>query len=551
MGLGTRLRRFPAVTLLVCLVWTIVAALDRSDDRITTGLYAAVAKSGVRDAARTLFLQYCSSRRGRPADCAKYQVLVWTGFPKKGRRPGLKTIRSGDLHALSKELGQADKAREELSDCGHRRRCFDNKDIVWSFLDLEKRHVQAFAGLGAYRAYADAARLYRSELKRLCATNLCLVKGNITVPSLLAAQARHGGLWHLLGNMAVFVVFCVYVEQRTSRLLVLFVTVLGGTIGMAVHTAFFGGGDTVSLGGSANVSAVLGMFYVFFYHARMRLAVWLPLLWEPGFGWRRFFADIKWVFPLLFVLTDVAGGLDNGFADLAPEKVAHVAHLTGFAIGALAALAIARWRPVPRPLIYESELRELRALQLTPDLSRQLRRAEQMLAVNPDNVQAVAIAGAAAARHLAGGSGTDPAVARRSRSFLAENLQKICAAEARQSGGPLGYASRLLAALPLDLPFRVVLGRLGQGSTLALADRALGRGEILLALRLYDAFLARFPLAASGRAIEATCAGVLARLAPSPSNAQVISAYLGHHADGPLAPQLGAWLAAAHLGRLA
>ena len=87
----------------------------------------------------------------------------------------------------------------------------------------------------------------------------------------------------------------------------------------------------------------------------MRFLVWLPRRIYLGSS---FFAEVRYCFPLFFVLADIAGGLDNGFSGLRLVNVAHMAHVTGFLAGALGALAIVNWRRLPKTFIYESELDE-------------------------------------------------------------------------------------------------------------------------------------------------------------------------------------------------
>jgi membrane associated rhomboid family serine protease len=550
LGLGTKLRRLPLVTLAIAALWTAVAFLDHSDDRITEGLVDAVATSGIRDASRDLFVQYCRSRSGGDRNCRKYAVLVWTGFPARaisklsdhGEDHHGEDHLPLDVTAMKAEFDTAKLLRKELTDCGHSKSCFVYKSIIWKFLDEHQRHPAAFAALRGYRSFRTALFDYHLDLKRLCAANDCLVKGNINLRSLIAAQLRHGGFLHLLGNLVAFLIFGVYVEQRTGRLLYLAVIVAGGTLGMAVHAAFFGGTDTIALGGSADVSAVMGMFYVFFFRARMCFLVWLPRKIYAGTS---YFADVRYCFPLLFVLSDVAGGLDNGFADLVTTKVAHFAHLTGLLFGMGCAYLIARLRPVPKPFLFEGEAEDLADLQKMTDLGKILDRAGTLIKRNPENVHALEFACGAFLRWsqattVAREQGA-AALHDRGRAFLADHLATICAINARS--GELRYACKLLSLVPLAMPYKVCLGRLGQVSALKLADYALAQGHPILAFRLYDLFLSRFPLSVKCRAVEDTAADLIANLTPDRETVAALNTFLTFHQESMLGPRLGAWLA--------
>ena len=266
LGLGTKLRRLPWITLALAAVWIVVFAVDRSEQEISEGLFSAVAKTGVRDASRRLFVEYCKGHSGSVSLCEKYAVLVWTGFPAKSLVHGRELdLSEHEMDRLDAEHVQAARLRERFGDCGHSRSCFSYKDIIWSFGEEHRQRASALVQLPGYSAYKQAERGYVTKLRRLCAHTQCLVKGNINLSSLLWSQVRHGGFLHLAGNLVALLLFGAYAEQRTNRAVYLFILLLGGSVGMAVHTNFFSDNDTIALGGSANVSAVMGMFYVFFF----------------------------------------------------------------------------------------------------------------------------------------------------------------------------------------------------------------------------------------------------------------------------------------------
>ncbi len=547
LGLGTKLKRPPLITLGICVVWLVVAFIDHSDSRIFGGIFGIASDTGVRDRARDLFIDYCRSRKGAGVDCAKYSILVWTGYPGKGELPKaavLEALEDDETDAtpayyvrMAAEHTVAEKLRKDLLRCQQERRCFVYKDIVWRFLDQSHQHYKVFAGLKSYRPYAQAMRSYRAQLKTVCAANACLVQNNITVASLFAAQVRHGGVFHLFGNTLMFVMFGIYAEQRTRRVVYLATVVLGGTLGMAVHAAFFSSGDTVALGGSANVSAAMGMFFVFFFRQNMRFLVWLPRKVYLGTS---FPAPVAYAFPLVFVLSDVIGGFDSGFGDLVAGNVAHFAHLTGFAFGALVAFVITRLRPLPLPFIFEDELADMRALEASRDPAAALAKASEMVLYNPDNVHALEVGCALFLRWASvAPPNENAALFDRGRAFLMTHMQTVCAVNARKN--ELLYACRLLSQMPMYMQYSTYLARLGQVPALKLADFALLQGHPILSLRLYDFFLASYPDSAKRPAVEATVLNVLACLAAGADNVKALDTFAQHHPESSLVPQIAAW----------
>ncbi len=539
LGLGTKLRRFPLVSVTLVLVWLAAFGVERSSADVMDGILTAVAKSGVRDASRKLFVEYCMSRGGKQKACAEYSILVWPGFPPKMGAQGYPLVKKMDTPAMLAESEKADKLKHQLEDCTNSRKCYLYKDILWNFLDTHRVEAGSIKRLKNYQLYREAVKLYRKNLVKVCAAERCLVKGNINTASLAFSQLRHGGLMHLFSNLVAFIIFGAYVEQRTNRLVYLATIIIGGTVGMAVHAAFFGSGDTIALGGSANVSAVMGMFLVFFYRCRMTFLVWLPR--KAYFG-TRFFADVKYCFPLLFVLSDISGGFDSGFSNLATARVAHFAHLSGLLTGALIALLVVLVRRLPQPFIYETEMKDMMDLEQSRDMAHILQRATDMVRVNPDNVHAMEVAVANFLRWAKVSEAERNApLFHRGRQFLIEHLQTVCAVNAKK--GEMRYACKILSQIPLYMPYRIYLGNLGQVNVLRLGDFALSQGHPMLGLRLYDFFLTKFPLSVKVSSVESTAAQLIGSINPSSENQSALTTFLAYHPESMLSAHIAAQLA--------
>ena len=539
LGLGTKLRRMPIVTLMLASVWIGAFVVDRSEQKITDGIFAAAAKTGVRDAARKLFVDYCLGKHGKPSLCERYAVLIRTGFPHKTKiRDGVPELSKKDFEGLGNEQSHASTLRDRFSHCGASPLCFKYKEMVWSFSAAQPFGSPAVKLLSTYSNYVKAEQRYLAELRRMCLNAQCLVRGNINLGSVAWSQLRHGSLSHLLGNLLAFLIFGIYAEQRTNRLLYLAIILLGGSLGMIVHTQFFAGYDTIALGASANVSAVMGMFYVFFFHSRMRFLVWLPRRIYLGSS---FFAEVRYCFPLFFVLADIAGGLDNGFSGLRLANVAHMAHVTGFLLGVLGALAIVNWRRLPKTFIYESELDDLRRLEGIRSLGMQLAFANRMLERNPENLRVREIGCAAALRWIPQNPvhyGTS--IKAQISKFLRDHLATFCAMNTR--AGNVALASQFVERLPVTIPYQLFLANAGQKTILTLANFSVTHANPWVALRLYDLFLMKYPLSSSYERVESYCADLISQLADTTANMRSASSYLKLHLNSPLAARFGAWL---------
>jgi membrane associated rhomboid family serine protease len=156
--------------------------------------------------------------------------------------------------------------------------------------------------------------------------------------SVLTAMFLHGGLLHLLGNMLFLWVFGNNVEDRLGRLgYLLFYLVCGyaSAYGFAAGNA----DSTVPLiGASGAIAGVLGAYLVLYPRARVITLVpyllFIPLR-LPAWMVLGFWFVLQWIYSSGAAVTEGAG-------------VAYLAHVVGFAAGALIVLMLGlRTRPPP------------------------------------------------------------------------------------------------------------------------------------------------------------------------------------------------------------
>ena len=104
------------------------------------------------------------------------------------------------------------------------------------------------------------------------------------------------------------------------------------------------------------------------------------------------------------------------------------------------------------------------------------------------------------------------------------------------------YACKILSQIPLYMPYRFYLHRLGQVSSLKLADFALSQGHPLLAIRLYDFFLSRYPLSLKTDSLLETVTDLLFSLPPTDDNTKNLRIFIEYHPDSQVADRIAAWL---------
>lgn len=511
IGLGTRLRRRPLVTLLIIAAWVAEAVLGAENSRERDESYLRAANtSGLVTAQRQLFQEQCRLSDFSAKICSEDAVLILTGQRQEKSRPSLDSMRT--------ELRSAEKVRDRLADCTDSPACHAEKRMIFEFGQNVEKNPSALAGLPSHPQWVAARERFGREVTQLCREHHCLVAGNFNLKSLLLAQFQHSGLNHLLGNTLAFLAFGIFVEQRFPRLIYLLLLLVGGSLGMTASVLFETGGQRILLGGSAMVTTTLGLFFAAFFKANLRLWVFIPFRWEI------FNAPVKYTLPYLILLQDVVGMMDSGFAELRSDPVAHVAHLGGMAFGILAGALLVLLNRLPREFLYPLEVQDFRRLRGEKRIRQKLQLANAMIEVNPDNSIAMSEALSDASAWLQHTPPqAEPATWMLAKRFVERHGPPFCAMRTRQGEfqGPL----TLVARMPHQIPLERFLGSLGHQTILRMADVALAKGMVLEALRLYDLFFHQFHYSEKAPQVVATVRSILSALPPHPSTLTLLRAF--------------------------
>jgi membrane associated rhomboid family serine protease len=167
--------------------------------------------------------------------------------------------------------------------------------------------------------------------------------GDGVVPAITAAFLHIGHL-HIIGNLVFLFVFGRYVEDRMGPHLFTLIFISAAGIGNYLQGVFnihvLGNPNMAIAGASGAVSGLLGAFSVRFVLSNLRVAYWvfLPLQAYTRAGTVEMPAILAVVFWFLL----------QGFQSLVPlgggsAQVAHITHISGFAVGAGIALFTGQW----------------------------------------------------------------------------------------------------------------------------------------------------------------------------------------------------------------
>jgi membrane associated rhomboid family serine protease len=229
--------------------------------------------------------------------------------------------------------------------------------------------------LPEYVAFDEALRTELHATTQTARDQKILTRSSFGALSLLRSLGLHAGWVHLLGNMAFFLMFAIPLESRIGSLALLLIYFIGGSAGMTLDLFMSNDSTRPLLGASAAVSAVAAAFMVAFWSLSVRVFVSLFLVFN------QIVLIPTWLFFALFVLVnDLTGTLS-----LQADGVAHVAHLGGFAIGALLGAIAALVVYLPKPFAFPFELKLLIESRKSKSLDTRLSHLHQILFHNPYN----------------------------------------------------------------------------------------------------------------------------------------------------------------------
>lgn len=148
---------------------------------------------------------------------------------------------------------------------------------------------------------------------------------------ILTGMFLHGGLLHLAGNMLFLWIYGDNVEAKLGSFFYLVVYLLGGVAAALADGLLRPSSGIPAVGASGAISAVLGMYFIWFPENRVRVFVFLfPLIVDV-------IAIPARIVLLVFLVVDnllpmVLAGAMTG--------VAHGAHIGGFLAGVVVALLL-------------------------------------------------------------------------------------------------------------------------------------------------------------------------------------------------------------------
>lgn len=168
-----------------------------------------------------------------------------------------------------------------------------------------------------------------------------------SILTLFTSMFLHAGLLHLFGNMLFLWIYADNVEHRLGPMTFLIYYLITGAAATFVHSLLSNGSPIPMVGASGAISGVLGFYFLWFPHNKVRLWVFffpffmnvilVPARWVLGF-----YLVVDNLLPFVFSRGAMGGG------------VAHGAHIGGFLAGIGAAWISDLKQTSRRPTEYAS-----------------------------------------------------------------------------------------------------------------------------------------------------------------------------------------------------
>lgn len=466
----------------------------------------------------TLFRNYCYQRTGYKRLCKKYSSLIadkYFEIPNDFDEKNLKLIESFKKSYMKRQKKRRRLIKElSLAIKGQKR--YKVLAVVNDFLRHRFKPHKELRRTRGYKAYRRSLRTFYRDIRAIHKAQNSLSKLNFKGVPVVMAQLSHGDYFHLISNMFLFVVLGVFLEQRLSLLAYLCIYLLGGSFAVAAHTALAADPTIPLVGASGNVSAVLGAFWVFFFNFSMRLFV------PPAFK-ERIFLPVKLTVPFLFLMGDAVGYLLSQNPLMDGSRVGHMAHLSGFFMGAFIALIIKLFfNNLSWPFIAPVEVKELKDLEKLTNLDDKLAKSNAMLATNRDNIFVMTSTITSICASMQDEDSKRKVLENSNyKKFIEHGLKVICTLGIRF--GKESMVCHFLNSIPVQVPLHVKLTELGQDNMLYLADCALFFGYPVLSLRLYESYLYQYQGAKQAPLVSMSIRSLLSMLPKNEEWIEVIS----------------------------
>lgn len=483
LGLALKLRNFPFIT------WLIIAtcfgyyfsAQQKEMELISTELKKTRDNKELIITRGNLFVEYCLD-----------QNLGMSEELCKKLRPKTK-----EIEALEKEEKVKNKDKNR-----HKR----NKDINFSELfdqgvsilslssnfqkDLKEENNNVIE-LASYQKYKELVDAQKDKILSVHKKYDLLSAKNFSLWAIFKATFSHSNFMHLFGNMMMFFIFGRYVEDKIGHLNFLGIYLIGGCLAMGAYALTFIEPGIFVVGASANVSVIMGLFYILFFDFRMKFWVWY-------FVTRTFSLNIKFYFFFFYIATDFI------FTFTGTSNVAHAAHAFGLLIGIATARAIISRENLPKYFLHVDEYTEWLAIKKATKASEVVSISHKILTHNPYNKT---VRTYFFKKLLGGENAHNRTYTPELYHYLVNQLATL--AENSNKKNEISEFLKILTQFPDRYGINPIFKKLDQKKIITLINHAIDTDKLFMALRLIVVYIEKYPRSQKNHNLMRTLQSIL------------------------------------------
>lgn len=449
LGLFLRLRHFPLITFLIVIACSYIYIFHNNFNKELKSLEKKFLKGTYYELRMDLFQEFCETQGIDKHLCLPKKKRKKLSTKSKAKKDISKDLKKIDFMAEINKGQKLIEITQEFNQMTNNKIPSDSelRDLI-SFKDFNKEHEKLL-------------RIRKQTYKR---HNL-LTQDNITPMSILYAMFSHGGIMHLVGNMFGLIVFGIYVESRMGKLEYGLSYLLGGFFGLGVYAITLSSSNHFVVGASANVFAVMGLFYIFFRDKPMKFFMFYLVAKVVKIPVRKYFF-------FLFILLEVILVFSTN------TNVAHSAHVVGLVIGILYAFYWNKRNKLPPDFLYKSELKWFADIKKNQKLGSKVLLAQNLLSYNPYNHYV--------RRHVLNSlleeSLIEPDVLKKFQNFMERELSYYLLDIHKDKGIEKSY--KLLRTLPNNFNITRLLEYFYEKDLISILDLSLKQKHYFLSLRV-------------------------------------------------------------------
>lgn len=357
IGLGTKLKSHQWGTIVLILVSIIVFLFIQGFSQLNIEMKTIHKNNMESKIVSKLYLEYCIQRVVDRKHC----IFSKPFFHLKHKKRVLDKRAEGNFSEVIEDMGNE----------------YQGTKHYMEFYKSLMENSEKINSLPSYSQFLSDQSKHLEKAHKIHKEFNVLSIGNSNFLVYILAITSSVGFIHLIWNILAFVVFGRYVEKRLGTSLYIFCFFF---IPYLVLTYYINSLPSDSIqyifGSTAGVSVLIGLFYGFFFHYRLKVLIWKVK------GHDFIFVRIRYIVPVIYLMQE---GILHYFS---PINVPHRVHFFAVIIGMGLAQILKIRDKLPKGFLFHSELKEwdwLKSKQ-NDDINLFLNGACHLLGNNPLNI---------------------------------------------------------------------------------------------------------------------------------------------------------------------